>query len=503
MKRISCLLALLLLFANMGCSGSNGNTPPGEDTKITASPESLTFTYEQSEKTINVISNCEWSITSNSDWCKVSPTGGLTGTSTIKVTVSENPSKEKRTATLTIRHLEYKQEIPVTQDFLTEYVNFTDDAFKAACLSLFDKDGDGKISENEAMNATSMDVSGKGIKSMEGLKYFYNLTSLICRNNSITDLDISALKNLVSLDCSSNKLTGLDISINYKLTSLDCTNNTGLSVIKVWSDFMPNDNFKKPDGASYQQPEIHTPQGYKLVWQDEFNESSENGGSVLPDKSEWWYETGNSGWGNNELENYIPAVSGTDTCAFVSDGSLKIVARKSGSQVLSVRMNTSKSWQYGYFEARLSLPGGKGTWPAFWMMPKNFTKWPDDGEIDIMEEVGYNPDYVSSTIHCAAYNASKGTQKTAQRYISGAEGNFHIYAIEWTSDHIYSYVDGVKLLSYENDGNNNKSTWPFNAPFYLKLNLAWGGNWGGAQGVDESALPCTYKIDYVRVFQKE
>ena len=247
----------------------------------------------------------------------------------------------------------------------------------------------------------------------------------------------------------------------------------------------------------------YVPSGYTLVWQDEFNDSrSSDGKAALPNSSEWWYETGAGGWGNNELENYVPGFLGKDTCAQVYDGTLKIIAKKVSGQVLSIRMNTSQSWTYGYFEARLKLPAGKGTWPAFWMMPKNFTTWPGDGEIDIMEEVGYDPNNVACSIHCNAYNHMINTQKTASKYISTAQTDFHIYGLEWTADTIYGFVDGVRYFSFANDKTGNKDTWPFNAPFYLKLNLAWGGNWGGAQGVDESSLPATYEIDYVRVYQK-
>jgi beta-glucanase (GH16 family) len=248
---------------------------------------------------------------------------------------------------------------------------------------------------------------------------------------------------------------------------------------------------------------IVTPAGYALVWHEEFNDPrSATGKAVLPNLAEWKYETGNYGWGNNELENYIPAVRGSDTCASIYDGTLKIVAKKSNNEVLSVRMNTNKSWQYGYFEARLKLPSGKGTWPAFWMMPKTLNAWPDDGEIDIMEEVGFRPNWVSSSIHCKAYYHSIGTQKTAEKYVSTAESDFHVYAVEWTPDYIYGLVDGEKYFEFPNDNQGDRNTWPFNVPFYLILNLAWGGDWGGSQGVDESVLPATYEVDYVRVFQK-
>jgi len=137
------------------------------------------------------------------------------------------------------------------------------------------------------------------------------------------------------------------------------------------------------------------------------------------------------------------------------------------------------------------------------MMPKNYTAWPDDGEIDIMEEVGYDPNVILSTVHCKAYNHSIGTQKSGTIKVPTAQTEFHVYAVEWTEDFIKGYVDGKCYFTFDNDKKGNKNTWPFNTAFYLKLNLAWGGDWGGAQGIDESALPATYEIDYVRVFQKK
>lgn len=249
----------------------------------------------------------------------------------------------------------------------------------------------------------------------------------------------------------------------------------------------------KPKPAT--DPSIVVPEGYELAWQDEFNEGDMPG-------SEWSYETGGNGWGNNELQHYVAGSKDNEQLAVVKDGIFSIIAKKIGGTVYSIRINTKKSWKYGYFEARLRLPSGKGTWPAFWMMPANFTSWPADGEIDIMEEVGYNPNYVSSSIHCSSYNHSMNTQKTKEIYVPTAQSEFHVYALEWTEDYIKTFVDGKELFYFANDKKGNKDTWPFNAAFYLKLNLAWGGNWGGAQGVDESVLPATYEIDYVRVFQK-
>jgi beta-glucanase (GH16 family) len=116
--------------------------------------------------------------------------------------------------------------------------------------------------------------------------------------------------------------------------------------------------------------------------------------------------------------------------------------------------------------------------------------------------VGYRPNYTSSTIHCKAYNHTNSTQKTAERYTAGAEDEYHVYALEWTENSIKTYVDGVNMFTFVNDNAGNTDTWPFNKEFYIILNLAWGGSWGGAMGVDESALPTSLDVDYVRVFKK-
>src|SRR5690554_435506 len=251
--------------------------------------------------------------------------------------------------------------------------------------------------------------------------------------------------------------------------------------------------------------EDYVPEGYNLVWSEEFNAERHSGGKpALPDMEKWWYENLPKGAVNNELQTYVGGFRGTDTVAAISDGTLKIIALKSGNDILSARINSNESWTYGYFEARLRVPGGKGTWPAFWMLPeKENLNWPLDGEIDIMEYVGYQPNVVHSTVHTGAYNHMIGTQKGASKTIQNAETAFHIYAVEWTADYIKGFVDGEEYFRFNNDGAGNKETWPFNVPFYLKLNLAWGGDWGGAQGVDESKLPATYEIDYVRVYQKK
>ena len=243
---------------------------------------------------------------------------------------------------------------------------------------------------------------------------------------------------------------------------------------------------------------IKAPEGYSLVWHDEFE-------GTKVDTQNWKFENWAPGYVNNELQRYVAGgVLNGNYTAYIEDGVLMIKAMKVDGQVISARMNTRKSWKYGYMEARINLPSGKGTWPAFWMMPNDQSAgWPKCGEIDIMEEVGYHPNYTSSSIHTQSYNHTINTQKTKEVYTKNAEGEFHVYALEWTPDEIKSYVDGKQFFSFKNDGTGNVNTWPFDKTFYITLNLAWGGSWGGAQGVNEAALPAIMQVDYVRVFQKD
>ena len=255
----------------------------------------------------------------------------------------------------------------------------------------------------------------------------------------------------------------------------------------------------------------YAPEGYQLVWQDEFDGNygyapNENGvprTELNPDY--WTHEVKNAGWVNHELQNYVNHKTPEGKLVTeLRNGKLRITALKENGKVYSGRVyaKVKEGWKYGYIEASIKLPKGKGTWPAFWMMPVNFRSWPADGEIDIMEEVGYHPDYVSSSLHANAHVHSDGTQVTHEMKCAGAEGEFHTYAILWTAKNITTYVDGKVQLSYDNRG-LGRDDWPYDDPFYVIFNLAWGGDWGGAQGVDESALPATMEVDYIRVFQKK
>jgi hypothetical protein len=498
---VKALFTFGIFLLGIGCSKSESITE--SEIVIEVSPQEITFSHEASSQTISVKANSSYAISSSEDWCIVSPDKGYEGETTVTLSTTENSSLVDRMATIKFSAVTVTKEISVTQSFMIQEVEFEDNLFDAYAKENLDSNGDGLFSLDEAAKIKSLNVSNLGLKSLKGIESFAALETLNCSDNELTEIDLSTLKLLKDLNCSINSLSELNIRPNINLISLNCTENPSLSSIYVWTGFNATTNFSKPESAQYIEPEISTPVGYELIWQDEFNDAlSEQGKATLPNTETWWYETGDNGWGNNEIQNYIAGVKGQDTCALISEGTLKIIAKKAGAEVLSIRMNTKESWTYGYFEARLKLPVGKGTWPAFWMLPKNFTSWPGDGEIDIMEEVGARPNWVSSSIHCSAYNHQLGTQKSAEKYIETAESEFHIYAVEWTEDYIKGLVDGEVYFTFNNDHANNRDTWPFDDPFYLKLNLAWGGDWGGYLGVDENALPTTYEIDYVRVFQK-
>lgn len=248
--------------------------------------------------------------------------------------------------------------------------------------------------------------------------------------------------------------------------------------------------------------DIVTPAGYTLVWHDEFDDARLTGGKPAMPGSDWIYQIANPGFVNDEKQYYVSGITPNgDTLAAISNGTLKLRTVMENNKVYSVRMygKQSTGWKYGYIEARLKLPVGKGTWPAFWMMPVNFTAWPDDGEMDIMEEVGYNPNTIVGSLH--AKNHYGGNPKSGNTYCSTAQTEFHKYAMEWSQSSISFLVDDKVYYTYNNPG-TGKGDWPYDSAFYIIFNMAWGGSWGGAQGVDVTALPTTYEIDYVRVFQK-
>jgi beta-glucanase (GH16 family) len=263
-----------------------------------------------------------------------------------------------------------------------------------------------------------------------------------------------------------------------------------------------------PAGAAQALSEgpIGLPEGYRLVWADEFK------GSGLPDERKWAYDTAfnKKGWFNEEKQYYSARRSKN---ARLRDGRLIIEAHAErldpkkfpdwgGQAYTSARLFTrgKASWKYGYFESRAKLPCGLGTWPAIWTLSDGAnTKWPDDGEIDIMEHVAQDPGTVHQTIHTDAFNHVDKTQKTATRKVPDACTAFHTYQLLWTPTSIRMGIDGRELFRFDKPS-GKYAEWPFDRPHYLLLNLAIGG-WGGLKGIDDKALPQKFEVDYVRVYQ--
>jgi beta-glucanase (GH16 family) len=236
---------------------------------------------------------------------------------------------------------------------------------------------------------------------------------------------------------------------------------------------------------------------WKLVWSDEFNYNG------LPDSSKWNYDVGGHGWGNNEAQYYT---KNRKENARVENGHLIIEAIREpyeGKSYTSARLVTKGKgdWQYGKIEVKARLPIGLGTWPAIWMLGStNPLKWPDDGEIDIMEHVGFDPGKIHASVHCKKYYHSIGTQKTANIMAPDFNEKFHTYAVEWNKENVKIFLDGKEYFSFSNE-HSGYEAWPFDNKMHLLLNIAVGGNWGGMKGVDEKIWPQKMEIDYVRVYQ--
>ncbi len=237
----------------------------------------------------------------------------------------------------------------------------------------------------------------------------------------------------------------------------------------------------------------------KLVWADEFDYTG------LPDSTRWSYDTGGHGWGNNELQYYTEKDIRN---AFVENGKLHIRAIKEEGD--SIKKYTSArvisknkgDWKYGRIEVKAKLPTGRGVWPAIWMLPTDweYGGWPESGEIDIMENVGFNADTIFASVHTKTYNHAIGTNKTSGIKLTGTSENFHVYALEWTEEVIKVFVDDKMFYEFANE-KVTSNEWPFDKRFHLLLNIAVGGNWGGKMGVDETIFPQQLEIDYVRVYQ--
>ena len=259
-------------------------------------------------------------------------------------------------------------------------------------------------------------------------------------------------------------------------------------------------------GGSAQKPK--TPEGYTLVWSDEFN--GKNGS--LPDASKWIYDIGGNGWGNHELEYYTNRAEN----ARMEDGKLVITARQESYagpdgakfNYTSARLKTQGlfSQAYGRFEARIKLPAGQGIWPAFWMLGENFKSvgWPKCGEIDIMENVGKEPGINHGSLHGPS-STSPTSDMTATIALPAGQklsDDFHIYTVEWEPETARFYLDANLYAMFTAAQWPARGTWVFDHPFFIILNVAVGGDWPGSPD-GTTVFPQTMQVDYVRVYKRK
>ena len=257
--------------------------------------------------------------------------------------------------------------------------------------------------------------------------------------------------------------------------------------------------------SSEKQPVVNEwdKEGWALVWNDEFDGPALN-------LEKWSFEIGGHGWGNNELQYY----SDDDSTAFIQDGKLVIradlVPQGTGSSdnlryFSSARLRTSGKgdWRYGRIEVKAKLALGQGIWPAIWMLPTDwmYGGWPESGEIDIMEHVGYDPGRVHGSIHTGSYNHKINTQRGGSKLLDKISSKFYGYAIEWYEDRIDFLINDAKYFSFQNDGKNDFNTWPFNQRFHLLINIAVGGDWPGSPD-ETTQFPTEMEVEYVRVYEK-
>lgn len=258
-------------------------------------------------------------------------------------------------------------------------------------------------------------------------------------------------------------------------------------------------------GTTANQPPRHDAAAPTLVWSDEFNAPD----GSRPDAAKWAAVTNDSGYGNSELEYYTARPANVA----VRNGSLVLTARrekyvgKDGEtrQYTSGRIESRGLFdlQYGRIEARIKLPRGQGIWPAFWMLGSNFARvgWPECGEIDIMENVGFEPSKVHGSLHGPGY--SGGHPLSGIYTLPGRarfSDDFHVFAVEWEPRAIRFYVDGILYETQTPENVPAGHRWVFNHPFFIVLNVAVGGFWPGNPDAT-TKFPQTMKVDYVRVYR--
>jgi beta-glucanase (GH16 family) len=239
--------------------------------------------------------------------------------------------------------------------------------------------------------------------------------------------------------------------------------------------------------------------GKQIVWQDNFSTDG------LPDPANWNYENGLVR--NHEAQFYTTKRAAN---ARVKNGELIIEARHEDFQnakYTSAALESSKSWDHGYFEFKAKIPTGRGTWPAIWFLGDGIRQkgadnigWPLCGEIDLMENVGFDPDKVHFNIHTQANNTSDGSVASTHLDLNQPWADWHTYGVDYQAHKLDLYFDGKKVLSYLDNG-KGEAGWPFDKPQFILLNLAIGGDWGGQKGIDDTIFPAKLEVQYVRVYQ--
>ena len=273
-------------------------------------------------------------------------------------------------------------------------------------------------------------------------------------------------------------------------------NHKFLSIIVVMLFFVTSCNKEKNSSDENSQPQNENKE-YQLVWSDDFEENIIN-------EDNWTFEIWDAGRVNNEWQQYV---ENTDNYK-LENGFLHIIVTKTGANekggYTSTRLVSKgkKEFKYGRLEFRAKMPKGVGTWPALWMLGANINEvgWPECGEIDIMEYVGFQSDTTHTNVHTKYQSGT--TDFHVETPLTTAEEDFHIYGLTWTSSKLEFYLD---------DPNNITNTyapsvktidnWPFDQPFFMIMNFAVGGNWGGKKGVDDSIWPQEMVVDYVKVYQ--
>jgi beta-glucanase (GH16 family) len=246
---------------------------------------------------------------------------------------------------------------------------------------------------------------------------------------------------------------------------------------------------------------------WHLVWSDEFN--GPNGSA--PDPAKWSFQQGGDGFGNEELEYYTRRPENVS----IENGNLVITARKEqykgadgvSRDYTSARLQTRGHFEqkYGRFEARIKLPKGQGIWPAFWMLGDDIERvgWPGSGEIDIMENVGFEPSKVHGSLHGPGYSGAHPltgvyTLPNGKKFSDG----YHIFAVEWEPAAIRFYVDDVLYETQTPASLPPQTRWVYDHPFFVLLNVAVGGKWPGNPDAS-TVFPTSMLVDYVRVYERE